>query len=142
MIVPSVVVAYLFDYNIASFQTLTLCSTLVIAVTFLGTTIAAIILPYTKPELYKSSPIAKYNILGIPMITVAGVIFGGFLVYLLYQWIIDPNGLYGIGISNTSSVYYMLGNYVLAAIIYFGFKAYRKSKGIDLNKVTAEIPVE
>lgn len=142
MIVPSVLVAYLFNYNIADFATLTLCSTLVIAVTFLGTTISAIILPYTKPDLYKASPIAGYNVFGIPLITVAGVIFGGFLVYLLYQWIIDPNGLYGIGISNTSSVYYMLGNYVLAAIIYFGFKSYRKSKGIDLSKVQAEIPVE
>lgn len=142
MIVPSVLVAYLFNYNIANFATLTLCSTLVIAVTFLGTTISAIVLPYTKPDLYKASPIAGYNVFGIPLITVAGVIFGGFLVYLLYQWIIDPNGLYGIGISNTSSVYYMLGNYVLAAIIYFGFKSYRKSKGIDLSKVQAEIPVE
>lgn len=142
MIVPSVFVAYLFAFNIANFQTLTLCSTLVIAVTFLGTTIAAIVLPYTKPDLYKASPIAKYNVLGLPLISVAGVIFGGFLVYLLYQWIFDPNGLYGIGISNTSSVYYMLGNYVLAAVIYFGFKAYRKSKGIDLNKVQSEIPVE
>lgn len=142
MIVPSVFVAYLFAFNIANFQTLTLCSTLVIAVTFLGTTVSAIVLPYTKPDLYKASPIAKYNVLGLPMISVAGVIFGGFLVYLLYQWIIDPNGLYGIGISNTSSVYYMLGNYVLAAVIYFGFKSYRKSKGIDLNRVQAEIPVE
>ncbi len=142
MVVPSVVVAYLFNYNLLNFQTLTLCSTLVIAVTFLGTTISAIVLPYTKPDLYRSSPIAKYNVLGIPLITVAGVIFGGFLVYLLYQWIFDPNLLYGIGISNTSSVLYMLGNYVLAAVIYFGFKAYRKSKGIDLGKVQAEIPVE
>ncbi len=142
MVVPSIVVAYLFAYNIASFQTLTLCSTLVIAVTFLGTTIAAIVLPYTKPDLYKASPIAQYNVFGIPLITIAGLIFGGFLVYLLYQWIIDPNALYGIGIKNTSSIYYMLGNYVLAAVIYFGFKSYRKSKGIDLNKVQAEIPVE
>ncbi len=142
MVVPSVIVAYLFAYNIASFQTLTLCSTLVIAVTFLGTTVAAIVLPYTKPDLYKASPIAQYNVFGVPLITIAGLIFGGFLVYLLYQWIIDPNSLYGIGIKNTNSVLYMLGNYVLAAIIYFGFKAYRKSKGIDLNKVQAEIPVE
>jgi len=142
MIVPSVIVAYMFNYNIANFATLTLCSTLVIAVTFLGTTISAIILPYTKPDLYKSSPISKYNVLGIPLITVAGVIFGGFLVYLLYQWIIDPNVLYGIGISNTNSVIYMLSMYVLAAVIYFGFKSYRKSKGIDLDKVTAEIPAE
>jgi len=142
MVVPSILVAYLFAYNIASFQSLTLCSTLVIAVTFLGTTISAIVLPYTKPDLYKASPIAQYNVFGIPLITIAGVIFGGFLVYLLYEWIIDPNALYGIGIKNTSSIFYMLGNYVLAAVIYFGFKAYRKSKGIDLNKVQAEIPVE
>lgn len=142
MVIPSVVVAYMFAFNIASFQTLTLCSTLVIAVTFLGTTISAVLLPYTKPDLYKASPIAKYNVLGLPMISVAGIIFGGFLIFLLYQWIIDPNALYGIGIKNTSSVWYMLGNYVLAAVIYFGFKSYRKSKGIDLNKVQAEIPVE
>ncbi len=142
MIVPSIFVAYLYAFNIWSFASLTLCSTLVIAVTFLGTTIAAIILPYTKPDLYKASPIAKYNVAGIPLITVAGVIFGGFLVYLLYEWLIDPNALYGIGVKNTSSIIYMLANYVLAAIIYFGFKAYRKSKGIDLNKVQAEIPVE
>ena len=124
MVVPSVVVAYLFAYNIANFQTLTLCSTLVIAVTFLGTTVSAIILPYTKPDLYKSSPIAKYNVLGIPLISVAGVIFGGFLVFLLYQWIFDPNGLYGIGLKNTNSMIYMLSMYVLAAIIFFGFKSY------------------
>jgi amino acid transporter len=142
MVVPSVIVAYLFAYNIADFQTLTLCSTLVIAVTYLGTTISAILLPYVKPDLYKSSPIAKYNVLGIPLITVAGVIFGGFLVFLLYQWIFDPNGLYGIGISNTSSVIYMLSMYVLAAVIYFGFRAYRMRSGIDLDKVHAEIPVE
>ena len=142
MVVPSVIVAYLFSYNIANFQTLTLCSTLVIAVTYLGTTISAIILPYVKPDLYKASPIAKYNILGIPLITAAGLIFGGFLVFLLYQWIFDPNALYGIGIKNTSSIIYMLSMYVLAAIIYFGFKAYRKRGGIDLDKVQAEIPVE
>jgi basic amino acid/polyamine antiporter, APA family len=142
MVVPSIVVAYMFSYNIANFQSLTLCSTLVIAVTYLGTTISAILLPYVKPDLYNASPIAKYKILGIPLITVAGVIFGGFLVYLLYEWLFDPNALYGIGLKNTTSVIYMLANYVLAAVIYFGFKAARKREGIDLNKIHSEIPVE
>jgi APA family basic amino acid/polyamine antiporter len=149
MVVPAVVVSYLFSYNIANFRSLTLASTLVIAVTYLGTTIAAIVLPYVKPELYNSSPIAKYKVLGIPLITVAGVIFGGFLVFLLYQWILDPNALYGIGYSinengykNGTSIIYMLSMYVLAAVIYFGFKAARKREGIDIDKVHAEIPVE
>jgi amino acid transporter len=142
MVIPSIVVAYLFAYNIANFQSLTLCSTLVIAVTYLGTTIAAIILPYRKPDLYKASPIAKYNVFGIPLITVAGVIFGGFLIFLLYQWIFDPNALYGISYKNSTSIIYMLSNYVLAAVIYFSFKYFRKRSGIDIDKVHKEIPVE
>jgi len=149
MTVPSILVAYMYNYNIANFYSLTLCSTLVIAVTFLGTTIAAIILPYRKPELYNASPIVKYKVLGLPLISVAGVIFGGFLVFLLYEWILDPNALYGIGYSvneagykNGTSIIFMLANYVLAAVIYFGFRFARKRQGIDLSKVQAEIPVE
>jgi amino acid transporter len=142
MVVPSLLVSALFAWNIFNFQTLTLCSTLVIAVTYLGSTVAAILLPYIKPDLYKASPIAKYKILGIPLITVAGVIFGGFLVFLLYQWLFDPNGLYGIGLSNISSVIYMLAMYLLALAIYLGFKWYRRREGIDINKIYEEIPVE
>ncbi len=142
MVIPSLIISALFAWNIFDFQTLTLCSTLVIAVTYLGSTIAAILLPFVKPELYKASPIAKYKILGIPLISVAGVIFGGFLVFLLYQWIIDPNGLYGIGISNRSSVYYMLAMYLLALIIYGGFRWWRRREGIDIGKIYEEIPVE
>ena len=149
MVVPSIFISYFYAFNsfakpdgTGGFTSFTLCSTLVIAVTYLGTTIAAILLPYVKPDLYKSSPIAKYNILGIPLISVAGVIFGGFLLFLLYEWVFDPNGLYGISIRNTNSVIYMLSMYVLAAIIYFVSKAVRRREGIDLNKVHAEIPVE
>ena len=70
------------------------------------------------------------------------VVNGGFLGFLLYQWIIDPNGLYGIGISNTNSVIYMLAMYLLALAIYLGFRAYRKREGIDIDKIYEEIPVE
>ncbi len=138
MVLPSIVVAYLFSYNIANFQSLTLCSTLVIAVTYLGTTIAAILLPYVKPDLYNASPIAKYNVLGIPLITVAGVIFGGFLVFLLYRMVLRSERVvwdrYSIKNMNGTSIIYMLANYVLAAVIYFGFKAARKREGIDLEQ--------
>jgi len=149
MVVPSLLVSALFAWNVFDFQTLTLCSTLVIAVTYLGSTIAAILLPYVKPDLYKASPIAKYKIAGIPLITVAGVIFAAFLIFLLYQWILDPNALYGIGVSinpdgyqNWSSVIYMLSMYLLALFIYLGFKAYRKRQGINIDKIYEEIPVE
>jgi hypothetical protein len=32
--------------------------------------------------------------------------------------------------------------YGLAAVIYFGFSAYRRRQGIDVNKVYQNIPVE
>jgi Na+-translocating ferredoxin:NAD+ oxidoreductase RnfA subunit len=142
MVIPSLLITALFAWNIWDFQSLTLCSTLVIAVTYLGSTIAATLLPWLKPNLYKASPIAKYKVLGIPLITVAGVIFGAFLVYLLYQWLFDPNALYGIGLSNLNSVIYMLAMYLLALAIYLGFKWYRRREGIDINKIYEEIPVE
>jgi APA family basic amino acid/polyamine antiporter len=142
MVIPSLIIGALFAWNVFNFQTLTLCSTLVIAVTYFGSTIAAILLPFIKKDLYAASPIAKYKILGIPLISIAGVIFGAFLGFLLYQWIIDPNALYGISIKNTSSVVYMGAMYLLALVIYFGFRIYRTRQGIDVKKIYEEIPVE
>ncbi len=142
MVVPSLIVSALFAWNVFGFQSLTLDSTLVIAITYLGSTIAAILLPYTKPDLYNASPIARFKLFGVPLITVAGVIFGGFLFYLLYAWLIDPNKLYNIGLSNTNSIVFMLVLYGLALGIYLGFKHYRKREGIDIEKVHQEIPVE
>lgn len=142
MVVPSIIVSALFAWDIFSFQTLTLDSTLVIAVTYLGSTIAAILLPYLKSDLYNASPIAKYKVGGVPLITVAGVIFGAFLLFLLYEWFIDPLGLYGIGLANINSVIFMVVMYLLALVIYLGFRAYRKREGIDIDKVYQEIPVE
>jgi amino acid transporter len=142
MVIPSIIVSALFAWNIFGFQKMTLDSTLVIAVTYLGSTVAAIILPYTKRDLYNASPIAKYKVFGIPLITIAGVIFGGFLTFLLYEWLIDPQSLYGISLRNTSSVIFMGAMYILALVIYYGFRSYRMRKGIDMKKVHREIPVE
>lgn len=153
MIVPGLIISALYVYNIPLFgnpaQSLTLASTLVIAVTYLGSAIAAILLPYTKKSLYEASPIAKYKIAGIPMITVAGVIFVLFLLFLLFEWLLDPNALYGIGYSindkgvkNIGSIIYMALMYILAIAIYYGAKSYRKSRGVDLDKIYKEIPVE
>lgn len=150
MVGPGLVVSALYSWNIVGFQTLTLASTLVIAVTFLGSTIAAIVMPYTRPELYRASPIAKYNIAGIPLISVAGVIFAAFLLFMLFEWIFDPNALYGIGwsinpngVKNTTSILFMLGNYGLALAIYVGARVYRRAKdGVDVGMLYKEIPVE
>jgi APA family basic amino acid/polyamine antiporter len=223
MVIPSVIISILYAFNIFKFQKLALDATLVIAITFLGTTVAGTILPWRQKEIYDGSPIAKYKVPGwlgwlgtilyavgaiylivisfkyaatvlgglsaisatgltwamvillailtivnavmliwilyyigsktladakLPLITFAGLIFMFFLDWLLVEWFWDPHVApfdfpkYAIGWSNPSSMLFMLFNYVLAAAIYYGFSAYRRRQGIDVEKVYKEIPVE
>ncbi len=139
IMIPSVVLSYFYAYN-ASFYGLTLDATLVIAVTFLGTGIAAMILPYWKPDLYKASPVARYNILGLPLLSVAGAITTLFLGWVIYMWL--SSALYGIGVGNAESIKFLGILYALAAILYIVARLYRRSQGIDLDAIHAEIPAE
>ncbi|HEX5194621.1 MAG TPA: APC family permease [Solirubrobacteraceae bacterium] len=137
MLVPSIGISALYAYN-STFATYTLDATLVIAVTFLGSAVAAAVLPYRKPEIYNASPIARYRVLGLPLITFASLLFIVFLVFSLVKWLQD--GRYGV--NNGSSLIYMAGMYVLAIVIYAGSKVVRRRQGMDLGMVYDEIPVE
>jgi amino acid transporter len=137
MLVPSIGLAALYSWN-STFHDYTLDATLVIAITFLGSAIAAAILPWRKREIYNASPIAKYRVFGIPLITFAAGAFIVFLGFCLYKWFQDD--VYGV--NKTSSLWFMGGLYVLAIAIYVGSKLYRRSQGMDLNMVYGEIPAE
>ena len=137
MLLPSIPLAALYAWS-SKFASYTLDATLVIAITFLGTTIAAAILPWRKPEIYNASPIAKYKVLGLPIITFAAIMFSLVLVWALIKWFSDS----AYGINNTDSYYLMGGMYVLAIAIYVVSQIVRRRQGIDLGMVYGEIPVE
>jgi basic amino acid/polyamine antiporter, APA family len=137
MLIPSIVVSAIYAYN-DTFRTLTLDATLVIAVTFLGTSIAATLLPWIKPKLFQNSPIGRMKVGGIPVISIAGAVTSLFLGWLLFQW--WTNDVYGI--NNTDSAIFMLVLYGLALVIYLGFYFYRRARGINLSRIHKEIPVE
>jgi basic amino acid/polyamine antiporter, APA family len=137
MLVPSIPIAYFYAYN-TEFYSWTLGATLVIAITFLGSAIAAAVLPWRKPEIYRASPIARYNIAGIPLITVAAVGFIGILALALYQWF--AKDIYALNGKDT--LIYLGSLYALALLIYVGSRLYRRSQGIDMRMVHSEIPVE
>ncbi len=226
MVIPSVIISYLYAFKVFNFNTLALDATVVIAITFFGSTIAGIVMPWRAKDVFDGSPIGKYKVpswlgwivtilygafsvyliyksvkdgwailsgLGalsatastwfvvillalltvvnavvliwillqvvrgitssqaMPIVTLAGLIFLGFLDWLLVVWFWDPNvlpealpavGTYNIGWSNINSMIFMLFNYIVAAAIYFGFSAYRRRQGIQIEKVYQEIPVE
>jgi amino acid transporter len=140
IMVPSVVLSYLYAYQAATFYPLTLDATLVIAVTFFGTSIAATILPYWKPDIYNSSAVARYKIVGLPLITIAGALSTLFLGWVLYTWLSDP--LYAIGVSNTDSIIFLGVLYGAAALLYVVARLWRRMQGVDLDAIHAQIPAE
>jgi amino acid transporter len=215
MVIPSVIISILYAYNIVGMQSIVLDATLVIAVTFLGSALAGIFLPWRQKGIFDGSPVAKYQMPGwlnglvtvvysvgalyliylsysyagrvfaqwgdqdgltklmiaivavlsvvnavvllyvayfvirkllggdrLPLIVVAGLVFYAFLDWLLVVWLWDPDYLYGIGWQNSTSMLFMLIMYGLAAAIFFGFSAYRRGQGIEIDKVYKEIPVE
>jgi basic amino acid/polyamine antiporter, APA family len=137
MLLPAVGLAALYSYN-STFHNYTLDATLVIAVTYLFSAIAVVILPLRKPDLWYASPASKIKLFGVPIVPVAGVVTIALLVFCLIEWL--SNDLYFV--NNTSSLIYMGANYVLAIVIFVGARIIRNRQGIDLSLINKEIPVE
>jgi basic amino acid/polyamine antiporter, APA family len=137
MLVPSIPIAYFYAYN-TDFYSWTLAATQVIAITFAGSAIAALIFPWRRPDVYNASPIARYKVAGLPLISVAAFAFLIILGFALYEWF--TNDLYAVNDRNT--LIYMGSFYVLALVIYFGSRFYRRNQGIDMRMVHSEIPAE
>lgn len=143
MLLPSIPIAYFYSYN-SEFYNWTLVSTEVIAITFAGSAIAAAILPWRRPDVYNASPIARYKVLGLPVITVAALGFLVILGFAIYEWV--TNATYGINIDLSdpakNGFLYVLGLYLLALVIYVASRLLRKQQGIDMSMVHREIPAE
>jgi basic amino acid/polyamine antiporter, APA family len=137
MLLPAVVLAAIYSYS-ATFRTYTLDATLVIAVTYLFSAIAVVILPWRKPDLWRASPASRIKVLGVPIVPVAGVITIGLLVFNLVEWLY--NKLYFV--NSNDSLIYMGAMYVLAIVVYVTARLVRRRQGIDLGLINKEIPVE
>ncbi|HXP21018.1 MAG TPA: amino acid permease [Streptosporangiaceae bacterium] len=137
MLLPAAGLAAVYAYS-TTFRTYTLDATLVIAVTYLFSAIAVVILPWRKPELWRASPASRIKVFGVQIVPVAGVITIGLLGFNLYEWL--SNGLYFV--NNKTSLIYMGAMYVLAIVLYVGARVVRSRQGIDLGLINKEIPVE
>jgi basic amino acid/polyamine antiporter, APA family len=137
MLLPAAGLSALYAYW-SKFYTYTLDATLVIAVTYLFSAVALVILPWRRPDLWRASPASRIKLWGIPVVPVAGWITIALLVFNLYEWL--SNSLYGS--NNKSSLVYMGLMYVLAIVIYVVARLVRARQGIDLSLVNKEIPVE
>jgi amino acid transporter len=137
MLLPAVGLSALYSYS-TTFVTYTLDATLVIAVTYLFSAIAVVILPWRKPDMWRASPASRMKLLGVPIVPVAGVVTIGLIGYSLYEWL--SNSLYAV--NKPASLVYMGCMYLLAIVIYVTAKVVRNRQGVDLSLINKEIPVE
>jgi len=111
---------------------------LVIAVTFFGSAIVALVLPWRQKRLYDQSPIAKYKIAGIPMISICGAILAGFLGWNIWMWLYNSS----YGVNNQTSLKFLASFYVIALVIYLVSRYINNQRGVNLNTIHKEIPIE
>ena len=93
MVIPSAIISYLYAFKVFNFQTLALDATVVIAITFLGSTIAGIVMPWRAKDVFDGSPIAKYKVpawLGW-IVTVVLAVFAVYLIYTFVQICLDDH---------------------------------------------------
>jgi len=137
MLFPAALLSAVYAYS-GSFRNYFLDATLVIAVTYLFSAIAVVILPWRRPELWAASPASRVKFLGVPIVLAAGWVTIGLLVFCLVEWF--WNSLYFV--NNKSSLVFMGAMYVLAIVVYVFARLIRKRQGIDLGLINKEIPVE
>ena len=137
MLLPAVGLSAIYAYS-TTFRTYTLDATLVIAVTYLLTAIAVVLLPFIKPDLWRASPASKVKLFGVPIVPVSGVITIGLLGFCLIAWLVNDNYF----VNNPSSLIFMGAMYVLAIVLYVVARVVRRRQGIDLGLINKEIPVE
>jgi len=135
---------YAYIYNmVPGYLTYTLAVTAVATVMYIGTAVGGAIFPKTRREVYRTSPIAKYKVGPIPVITICGVIAAAFSAWMLFYYITEPFlGIANltIGFDGLKSLLIMLAIFIGWTVYYFVRRAYLKSVGISLDLAYKEIP--
>ena len=124
-------------YNfVPGYITYTLAMTAVATVLYIGTSLGGALFPWTRKQVYDTSPVAKYKVAGIPLITICGVIATVFSVWMLYWYMTVP----GLGVANPTSEAVMLAIFLFWVAYYFIRRWWLKRVGIDLELAFKEVP--
>lgn len=104
---------------------------------FAVTAIAAVLFPYRKKvrHIWEASPYKNWRILGVPLVTIGGVVTLIYLAIVGYGFLFSPLE----GLTLGSSIVY-LTVWALGIAWYFIWKARGKRAGIDVSMAYGELP--
>jgi hypothetical protein len=100
------------------------------------TCIAGAILPWRKPDLYRTSPIAGMRALGIPLITITGTLGFLYTAVVFVAFLLDGQYL----VNSPTSLIWIAGTFTVGLVIFTVSWLVRRSQGLDLSKAYQAIP--
>jgi len=96
------------------------------------------LMPYIRRDVWAKSPASKYQVAGIPLITISGLLGTAAFAYVIYLLWNDP-----IAAGHTNnSLEVQAGLFAAGLLAYFAVKYIRASRGVDVTYAFKEIPVE
>jgi basic amino acid/polyamine antiporter, APA family len=127
-------------YVFSSFLAVVTNYILLYSVCFWLASIAALVLPYRRPDLIAKAPKAvQRKIAGIPVLTVLGA-----LNLILFTIAIISAFKFPAfsGPTGHSALFFLIAVYVVGVLYYLGAKLVQRRRGIDLSLMQREIPPE
>jgi len=112
----------------------------IFSVAFWFTSFAAILLPYRRRDLFEAAPPAvRRRVLGVPLVTIAGVINLILFTLILYDSFKLPAFS---GPTGKWATIFVIAIYASGLAIYFAVAAGRRRGGVNLDLLYGEIPPE
>ena len=106
-------------------------------VAFLVVTLSGLAFPFQNRERFENSP-AAIKVAGIPLLTIAAVVAIPYLVFLIWRTFVDKT----YGAAATISIVVNIVVFAVAIVWFFAARAYRQSRGVDVDRRYQQIPVE
>jgi amino acid transporter len=107
------------------------------SIAFLVVCLTGLAFPFQKRERFENSPAAiRWG--GVPLMTIAAAVATPFLAFLIWRTFVDQT----YGASTTISIVVNIVVFLVGIVWFFALRAYRKQRGVDVDRQFKEIPVE
>jgi amino acid transporter len=115
-------------------------SGMMVSTVFVATGLSAIVFPYRKRcrSIWESSPYSHWQVFGVPMITIAGVLYVAFLLLLLYYQFVDSR----TRDLTRKNLILFLGVWAFGVAWYYVHRWRSKQQEIDIDVALRELPPE
>lgn len=108
-----------------------------LAVSFIVVSIWSIFFPFVRKDVFEDSPIA-WRIGGFPVMSLLGIVATLLVGYAFIRLTIDSAFSLNLRFANGGTIIVV----VFAVVWFYGWRAYRKRQGVDIDRRYREIPIE